>query len=205
MADETTDVSNMEQLVFVFRWIDAELNVYEEFMGLYQAQTIYKVIKDVLLSLNLGVHKAGGQCYDGASTMSGVKGGVAKMVCDDEPRAVYRHCYGHALNFAAGDMIKGCKLLKNCLDTTHELIKLIKFSPKRDGIFKRLKEELKFKEEVEPETSGVKTLCPTRWTVRADSLQSVLDNYRVLQDLWDVAYDESKDSEINYGGFFPNG
>ena len=48
MADETTDVSNMEWLVFVFCWIDAELNVYEEFMGLYQldrtdAQTIYKV------------------------------------------------------------------------------------------------------------------------------------------------------------------
>ena len=47
-----------------------------------------------------------GQCYDGASTMSGIKNGVAKLFMDKEPSAIYTHCYGHVLNLATGDTIK---------------------------------------------------------------------------------------------------
>ena len=37
---------------------------------------------------------------------------------------------------------------------------------------------LKLKSEKSP---GVKPLCPTRWTVRAESLRSILLNYEVIQ------------------------
>ena len=83
MADETTDASNKEQLVTVFRYVDDELQVHEEFMGLYQldttdARTIVTVLKDVILALNFNIHRLRRQCYDAASTMSGAKLGVAK-------------------------------------------------------------------------------------------------------------------------------
>ena len=42
----------------------------------------------------------------------------------------------------------------------------------------------------------MRVLCPTRWTVRADSLKSVLDNYIVLQELWEEAEKTTKDSDI---------
>ena len=48
--------------------------------------------------MNLKLQHCRGQCYDGASVMSGVKKGVAKILTDAEPRAVYTRCYGHALN-----------------------------------------------------------------------------------------------------------
>ena len=32
MIDETTDISNTEQVVLVFRWVDNALNVHEEFV-----------------------------------------------------------------------------------------------------------------------------------------------------------------------------
>ncbi|XP_065893694.1 zinc finger MYM-type protein 1-like, partial [Dysidea avara] len=35
MADETTDVGNKEQLVVVYRWIDDEFAVHEDFVGLH--------------------------------------------------------------------------------------------------------------------------------------------------------------------------
>ena len=98
MADETTDSSNKEQLVNVFRYVDDDLHVHEEFVGLYQldttdAKTIVSVLKDVILALNLDIHKLRGQCYDEASTMSGAKAGVAKMILDEEPCAYYtRSC-----------------------------------------------------------------------------------------------------------------
>ena len=35
--------------------------------------------------------------------MSGAKKGVAKMLRDEEPRAIFTHCYSHALNLAVSD------------------------------------------------------------------------------------------------------
>ena len=43
----------------------------------------------------------------------------------------------------------------------------------------------KLKEQLAPTTPGFRTLCPTCWTVRAASLQSVADNWTVLQELWE--------------------
>lgn len=126
------------------------------------------MIKDVLLQLQIPTSKLRGQCYDGCGTMAGKKSGVATRIQQEEPRAIFTHCYGHALNLSVGDTIKSCKVMKNSLDTCFELIKLIKWSPKRDGMLARLKEE------VGDTTPNVRTLCPTRWTVRANSLSSVI-------------------------------
>ena len=39
-------------------------------------------------------------------------------------------------------------------------------------------------------------MCPTRWTVRAASLQSIIDNYMVFQALWEELRDVLTSSEI---------
>ena len=38
IINETTDLSNAEQVVLVFRWVDSELSVHEEFLGLYKQE-----------------------------------------------------------------------------------------------------------------------------------------------------------------------
>ena len=55
--------------------------------------------------------------------MSGRRNGVAKQISELEPRAIFTHCYGHALNLAASDTIKQSKVMKDALDTTHEITK----------------------------------------------------------------------------------
>ena len=110
-------------------------------------------IKDVFIRMNLLFEKLRGKCYDGVSAMSSSKHGIAKRISDLEPRAVYTHCYGHALNMAAVDTLKQSKLMKDALDTTREITKLIKYSPERDGIFQKLKETL-----LVGSTSGIKVL-----------------------------------------------
>ena len=57
-----------------------------------------------------------GQCYDGASTMSGSRSGVSTQIAGIEPRALYTHCYGHSLNLATQDAIKGVKLMADTLE-----------------------------------------------------------------------------------------
>ena len=69
MADESTDESNIEQLVICIGWMDKEMTVYEEYIGLIpvaqtNANTIVACIKDLLLHMNLRIQDARGQCYD---------------------------------------------------------------------------------------------------------------------------------------------
>ncbi len=198
MIDETTDINNREQVTVVIRRIDENLEVCEEFIGLYTVDTInasslFSVINDTLIRLNVSMSKLRGQCYDGCSTMSGSKSGVAKRVQDKEPRAVFTHCYSHSLNLAANDCVKKSQLMKASLETTHEITKLIKKSPRRDAIFRKLKAE---SDSLSDQKSlSIRLLCPTRWTVRADSLLSIINNYGVLLSTWDEAYEAVKDTE----------
>ena len=112
---------------------------------------------------------------------------------DKETQAVFTHCYGHTLNLPVGDAVKSSKIMKSSLETVHEISKLIKKSPKRNALFEKLKQELA------SETIGVHVLCPTQWTVRAASLQSILDNYKVLLAIWEESQESPLDSETRAG------
>ena len=130
MIDEATDVSNSEQVVIVLRWVDEDHSVQEDFIGLYKtestnAATLVSLIKDVLLCCNLSISMCCGQCYDGASVMTGVKSGVSTLIMKEESRAVFTHCYGHSLNLAMNDIVKRSKLMKSALDVVMEISKLI--------------------------------------------------------------------------------
>ena len=131
MVDETTDASNQEQATIFLRWVDDhDKSIHEKFIGLHAVDSItsgsiVSVIKDTLTRLNLPLSKARGQCYDGASNMSGIRNGVAVQIRKEKHRAVYTHCYGHALNLAASDAVKNSTLMKNALDIAYEITKLI--------------------------------------------------------------------------------
>ncbi len=44
-------------------------------------------------------------------------------------------------------------------------------------------------------SAGIRLLCPTRWTVRADALASVTSNFQVLQQTWEESIEAVCDSE----------
>lgn len=80
--------------------------------------------------------------------------------------------------------------MRDALDTAYEIVKLVKKSPRRDATLQKIKQEM-------PESSpGIRVLCPTRWTVRADALQSIISNYEVLQRLWLESLDFVKETEM---------
>lgn len=49
---------------------------------------------------------------------------------------------------------------------------------------------LSLKQELSPSSPSIRPLCPTRWTVRAESLRSVIANYQVLQELMEEIIEE---------------
>ena len=96
MADECTDVSNKEQVIICLRWVDENFVDHEDVLGLYNVSTIeadslFKAILDVLCRAGLPLNQCQGQCYNGASNMSGSKRGVAAQTQAKESGAVVTH------------------------------------------------------------------------------------------------------------------
>ena len=119
------------------------------------AETIVSAIKDSLLRLDLQLSDARGQCYDGASNMTGRNKGVVQIMQNEEPRCIFTHCYSHALSLACKDMVRNCDLMATFLDITYDAVKLIKLSPKRQSILDA------FKEDSLNTFPGIRVLCPT--------------------------------------------
>lgn len=184
IADETRDITNKEQLSVSIRWVGEDYAIHEDPLGLVQvpktdAATLTSAIKDVLIRCALPLSQCRGQAYDGASNMSGPRSGVAKRVCEEEPSALPVHCLAHCLNLCLQDVTRQIKPIRDALDLVYEIIGLIKFSPKREYLFKSLQREQS------PNSPNLKPLCPTRWTCRTASINAVLENYDILQETFE--------------------
>ena len=136
IADETSDVVNQEQFNISVRWVGENFIVHEDPVGVVAVpdttgDTLFNVIKDVLIRLNLPIRNCRGQAYDGASNMQGNIKGVATRVQEVEPSAIHVHCLAHCLNLCLQDVAKQCSLVRDALDIVNEILKLIKNSPKR--------------------------------------------------------------------------
>ena len=66
-------------------------------MNTIDAKSSLSSIKNVLLHMNAKIADCRGQCYDGASNMSGARKGVAAIITQEESRALHTYCYAHAL------------------------------------------------------------------------------------------------------------
>ena len=76
VADEGTDISNIEQLSLCIRSVDDNFEVSEDFVGFYElsnikSETIVNSIQDILIRCQLSLGNCRGQTYDGASNMMG--------------------------------------------------------------------------------------------------------------------------------------
>lgn len=124
--------------------MDSTLTAHEDFIGLYEvdsiiASTLVRILKDSQISFNVSLSKLRGQCFDGASNMSGIRQGVAMVIQAEQLNA----CFYSLLwpQFKLGHMVKGCATMKKMLDTVQEITKLVKYSPRRQAIFENLKKK----------------------------------------------------------------
>ena len=76
MVDDTTDISNVEQMSLCLRYVKEDLTVSEIFLGFIEtasttAENMYKQLSDSLNALGLSLDQCRGQGYDGAANMIG--------------------------------------------------------------------------------------------------------------------------------------
>ena len=179
LADETRDISNREQLVMCIRWVSDSYEINEDVVGLIQlsdttAETIHRSLKTSLTSLGLQLENCRGQAYDGASNFQGRVSGVAKRFQDENPAAVPVHCLAHCVNLCLQEVARKVTSIKEGLNFTMDVIQLIKLSPKRQVVFETIQAQQ------DSPKSSIRSLCPTRWTVRTGAMQAIVTNYENL-------------------------
>lgn len=191
MVDETTDCSRHEQLVMCIRYVDSDFDIHEVFIGFYElarqdATTLFTVVKDILLRMNIDIQHCRGQCYDGAANVAGSLSGLQTKIRDIEPRALFVHCAAHTLNLVVQDAISSVPAYRDILQTFGTLITYVRDSPKRLRWFEVLQKQ---------DTNALRPYCPTRWVLRESALTSVMSNYTELCSFMDEISEQDK-SEV---------
>ena len=122
-------------------------------------------------------------------------GGVAAQICGDEKKALYTLLWTCSQS-CRRDTIKQSKVCCDALDTAYEITRLVKFSPKRDAAFERIRAELQRMDENPISHATLNKFCPARWTVRGASVTSILNNYCALIELWEQRLETRLDPDV---------
>lgn len=108
------------------------------------------------------------QTYDGASVMSGERGGVRACVKEQCPRALFIHCYAHQLNLV---LLRGSKTIRAVKRFVSELTSFHSFfsrSPKRTEVLREQGFKL-------PHPS------PTRWNYHSRGVTAITGHFALLK------------------------
>jgi len=173
LADETTDLSGIEQFSLRVRYVDIDCNIREDFLQFVpvtdvSGKGLASVIVDSLVDFGRNLSYLRGQGYDGAGAMSGKFNGVQAHIRRIYPHAVYVHCGAHSLNLAVSD---ACSVvpIRNCVGTLGDICNFFTHSVRQT-----MQQSI---EDLCPESTAtrLKRLCPTRWVQRHDAVLVFLE------------------------------
>ncbi|KAL4098026.1 hypothetical protein QTP88_022700 [Uroleucon formosanum] len=157
-----------------------ELNIYERSIGCYHMENsnteslASEIIK--IPSINkLDIMNCIGQCYDGASVMSGQYSGVQERIRSKVPHAIYVHCYDHRLNLCLVQTLQNIPYLCNFFNTIQNLYKSLINGQTRYKLFVRAQKDKQIP------VIYLERLVETRWPYWYKSIQKV--NMRFIEIL----------------------
>ena len=167
MADETADISGVEQFSIEIRYVDyCEMNfsIHEEFLGFsalkaMDAETISQEILNVTEKYGLEMQKLVGHGYDGCSTMAGEVSGVQQRIRDLYPKACFMHCASHRLNLVINDQ-NNVMEIRNAVAVIKSVIVYFRESSVRRHLVSR-----------------IPLLCETRWSEKYKSIRLFYENF----------------------------
>lgn len=183
-ADETTDVSCRAQFSIIVRYIYKN-EIVERFLGFYDVSSnktaigLSTKILEVLNSCQIGKNKLVSQTYDGASVMSGSKGGVQTIIKQTHPQALFIHCYAHQLNLVLLHSSKQIQDVKLFICNLTSFKTFFARSPLR-------------MEELRKAGFAIPSGSDTRWNFHSRSVFSIFKNYHTLKQIMNFVKSSEK-------------
>ena len=178
IADETHDVSRIEQLSLCFRYVHPEDHtVKERFVGFtdclqLDATALATQIIGEVMKLGLNIKECVAQCYDGASVMSGHLSGVQNQIQERVGSGcVYIHCYAHRLNLVVVNTTSSIKVVFGLLEAVYRFITA---SSLRHDKFVDCQKRDKLK------VMEIPKISDTRWVCRYAAVRLFKERYKSL-------------------------
>ena len=146
IIDETMDISHMEQVSVVIRFVTVEYDkcvVEEHFIGFWSTysttgEALFELLQQILGAVGLCFSNMRAQYYDGASNMRGRYSGLSTRVKEIEPRAIYTHCYAHILNLVLSHACQSIQDVHNAFGIVASIYNFIEGSAKRHHVFQSI-------------------------------------------------------------------
>ena len=189
LCNEVTDNANLEQLLFVLRFVDKDCQIREEFIDFQctdwiTGEVISGLILGKLEQWGLKINDCRGQGYDGASNMSSQVRRVQGLISQKNPKALYVHCNSYVLNLV---IVKAYSqpTIRNMAGTITEIAIFFNYSPKQQ----RCLETVISMDQPDSPRSKIRDLCRTRWVERHEAyetfallLPSIVKTFEVILD-----------------------
>ncbi|CAG9832487.1 unnamed protein product [Diabrotica balteata] len=187
VSDGTSDISNIFQMVIVYRYTLPNGTPVERFWTFlkpnnHDAVSLAGCIEECLSCVLSSSDKLISQSYDGASVMSGVHGGVQKLIQDKFRYANYIHCYAHHLNLL---MSQATSINTNVRIFFADLTDITNFfsnSPQRVAILD------------EVVGNRVPSASATRWNFKIRTVNMVYENREALVECMERIQSTSRQS-----------
>ncbi|XP_066940948.1 zinc finger MYM-type protein 1-like [Macrobrachium rosenbergii] len=203
IVDETTDVSNKEQVSVCLRCIHNGQPA-ETFVGFHEVKSakgkaLFQLVLDVLHKMELRIEDVVGQYYDGASNMSGKEKGVAIRVQEVAPKAIYVHCYEHLLNLALQDTLQENTVIRDALGVVQSIHNFFN-TPKRGNVLCSVHMP---DIDLTPYSPYIKlkSLSETRWSCRWESVKAVEQQpERILLALIELCKEKDDKTSVDAKG-----
>lgn len=195
LADETTDISTVEQFSLCVRYVDEDkFKICENFLMFHPlasttGEELSNQIINNLKGLGINIEYMRGQGYDGAGAMSGKFIGTQARMLNFFPKALYVHCMSHSLNLAIS---ASCDVqdIRNCLGIIEKIYVFFKTPQRQQVLDKNI-------DKICPDSkkSGLKKVCPTRWVERHDAVSVFTELiHAVFASLEDISLWVNKDT-----------
>ena len=175
MADECTDIANVEELSVFCRWEEGGVPVecFLEIIPLKKAdaETIYSTLIECLKKKNLQVGRIVGLGFDGAATFSGRRTGVQARI---KKHTLFVHCHCHLLQLACVQSANKTPGIAHVYRTLTTLWKHFHNSPKQAECLKEVQSVLEL-----PEMKVIKP-SDTRWLSHERCVKAVKASYSAI-------------------------
>lgn len=192
-VDSTPDLSHVDQLTFVIRYVKdhGPVERFLKFIPIKEHKSEYlaDTILNFLENHDIPIKDCRGQSYDNASNMSGKYTGLQARIKEKCEFATFVPCAGHSLNLV-GVQAVGCVLeATNYFQMVQKLYNFFSGSTYRWNI---LIKHLGFKR-------VIKNLSQTRWSARADAVSALQEGYKqIIEALMSLADDTEQPRETRH-------
>ncbi|KAL6480194.1 hypothetical protein MHYP_G00112270 [Metynnis hypsauchen] len=177
IVDSTPDLAHVDQLTFIFRFVNNGGEVVEHFLAFepienHSGNSLAECVVAMVENLGLDLTNCRGQSYDNASNMSGKYNGVQAHLKRINPLICYVPCAAHSLNLVGVNAVDSNPEAGRFFDFLQSMYTFCASSTHRWGkVFRDTDVKL-----------TLKSLSGTRWSSRAESTKALWKYYAQLRE-----------------------